>query len=120
VDSPSPFLDRLLRAAMKRRWLDTLALHALMKATHLLGLALGERLRQYRDSGDRPLDRFASSRAVLHVHLRAVEIHGPLGQVRAAAAPLRPRCDSGSFASKPARPRRGDRLFRVSTNTVQR
>jgi DNA-binding transcriptional regulator YiaG len=44
---------------MKRRSLDTLALHALMKATHLLGLALAERLRQYRDSGDPCLDRFA-------------------------------------------------------------
>jgi len=44
---------------MKRRCLDTLALRALMKATHLLGLALAERLRQYRDSGDRALDRFA-------------------------------------------------------------
>ncbi len=44
---------------MKRRSLDNLALRALLKATHLLGLALAERLRQYRDSGDRCLDRFA-------------------------------------------------------------
>jgi hypothetical protein len=42
----SPYLDRLLVAAMKRRALDTLALRALMKATHLLGLALAERLRE--------------------------------------------------------------------------
>ncbi len=52
----SPYLDRLLRAAMTRRSLDTLALKALVKATHLLGLALAERLRQYRDSGDPVLD----------------------------------------------------------------
>jgi transposase InsO family protein len=56
---PSPYLDRLLRAAMKRRSLDTLALRALIKATHLLGLALAERLRQYRNSGDTILDHFA-------------------------------------------------------------
>jgi transposase InsO family protein len=56
---PSPYLDRLLRAAMKRRLLDGLALRALMKATHLLGLALAERLRQYRDAGDPVVDRFA-------------------------------------------------------------
>jgi transposase InsO family protein len=64
---------------MKRRCLDTFALHALMKATHLLGLALAERLRQYRESGDRVLDRFANlQEQALHVaYLReAVEIHG--------------------------------------------
>jgi transposase InsO family protein len=55
----SPYLDRLLRAAMKRRDLDTLALRALMKATHLLGLALAGRLREYRDGHDPTLDRFA-------------------------------------------------------------
>ena len=44
---------------MRRRGLDTLALRALLKATHLLGLALAERLRQYRDSGDPVVDRFA-------------------------------------------------------------
>jgi hypothetical protein len=44
----SPYLDRLLTAAMKRRFLDGVALRALMKATDLLGLALAERLRQYR------------------------------------------------------------------------
>lgn len=40
--------ERLLRAAMKRRGLDTLALRALFHATHLLGLAIAERLGQYR------------------------------------------------------------------------
>jgi transposase InsO family protein/DNA-binding transcriptional regulator YiaG len=44
---------------MKRRCLDILALNALMKATHLLGLALGERLRQCRHSSDSALRRFA-------------------------------------------------------------
>ncbi len=34
---PSPYLDRLLRAAMRRRDLDTLALRALIKATHSSG-----------------------------------------------------------------------------------
>ena len=55
---------------MKRRCLDTLALRALMKATHLLGLALAERLRQYRDSGDPVLSRFAQiEEHALHVAL---------------------------------------------------
>lgn len=67
---PSAYLDRLLRAAMKRRALDNLALRALMKATHLLGLALAERLRQYRGSGDPVLDRFAMlQEQTLHVAL---------------------------------------------------
>jgi len=68
---PSPYLDRLLRAAMKRRSLDTLALRALLKATHLLGLALAERLRQYRDSRDGVLNRFAQlHEQTLHVALQ--------------------------------------------------
>jgi transposase InsO family protein len=76
---PSPYLDRLLRAAMKRRMLDGLALRGLMKATHLLGLALAERLRQYRGSGDPVLDRFAElQEQTLHVTLlrEAVDILG--------------------------------------------
>jgi transposase InsO family protein len=71
------YLDRVLRAAMKRRLLDRLALRALMKATHLLGLALAERIRQYRDSGDAVLDRFAQlQEQSLHAGLwrEAVEI----------------------------------------------
>lgn len=73
----SAYLDRLLRAAVKRRLLDILALRALMKATHLLGLALAERLRQYRESGDSVLDRFAQlQEQYLHAGLwrEAVEI----------------------------------------------
>ena len=73
----SDYLDRLLCAAMKRRLLDSLALRALMKATHLLGLALAERIRQYRDSGDPVLDRFAKlQEQTLHVGLlrEALEI----------------------------------------------
>ena len=67
---PSPYLDRLLRAAMRRRDLDTLALRALMKATHLLGLALAGRLREYRDGQDPALDRFAQiQEQVLHASL---------------------------------------------------
>jgi DNA-directed RNA polymerase specialized sigma24 family protein len=67
---PSPYLDRLLRAAMKRRFLDAVALGALLKATHLLGLALTERLRQYRGAGDPVLDRFAQlSEQTLHARL---------------------------------------------------
>ena len=55
---------------MKRRCLDTLALNALMKATHLLGLALGERLRQCRHSNDPALRRFAYvEEQALHVAL---------------------------------------------------
>jgi transposase InsO family protein len=66
----SPYLDRLLCAAMKRRSLDSLALRALMKATHLLGLALAERLRQYRDSSDSCFDHFAQ--------LKEEELHAAL------------------------------------------
>jgi transposase InsO family protein len=66
----SPYLDRLLCAAMKRRALDTVALRALMKATHLLGLAFAERLRQYRDSGDTCLDHFGQlTEEALHAAL---------------------------------------------------
>ena len=128
MDSPSPFLDRLLRAAMKRRCLDTLALHALMKATHLLGLAFGERLRQYRDSGDRPLDRFARlQEQVLHVDYltEAVAIHGsrwdklpererPHYTPEARFRILRLKNLLALSAADTAR------LFRVSTNTVLR
>ena len=73
----SDYLDRLLRVAMKRRLLDGLALRALMKATQLLGLVLAERIRQYRDSGDAVLDRFAQlQEQTLHVALlrEALEI----------------------------------------------
>jgi transposase InsO family protein len=66
----SPYLDRLLLAAMKRRGLDAIALSALLKATQLLGLALAQRLRQYRDQGDPVLDRFAREHeGALHVGL---------------------------------------------------
>lgn len=67
---PSTYLDRLLRAAMRRRDLDTLALRAVMKATHLLGLALAARLREYRGGQDPALDRFAQiQEQILHVSL---------------------------------------------------
>jgi transposase InsO family protein/DNA-binding transcriptional regulator YiaG len=113
---------------MKRRCLDTLALHALMKATHLLGLALGERLRQYRDSGDRVLDRFASlQEQLLHVATlrEAVEIHGsrwdklperqrPHYAPEARFRIVRLKNLLALSAAETAR------LFRVSTNTVQR
>jgi putative transposase len=66
----SPYLDRLLRAAMKRRALDTLAIRALMKATHLLGLALAQRLRECRDSGDPLLASYARwQEEAIHVGL---------------------------------------------------
>jgi transposase InsO family protein len=66
----SAYLDRLLLAAAKRRGLDSLALRAVMKATHLLGLALAERLREYRDHGDPVLDRLSRLQEdALHVGL---------------------------------------------------
>jgi transposase InsO family protein len=114
---------------MKRRCLDTLALHALMKATHLLGLALAERLRQYRESGDRVLDRFGIlQEQALHVaYLReAVEIHGsrwdnklperqgPHYAPEARFRIVRLRTLLGLSAAETAR------LFRVSTTTVLR
>jgi len=64
---------------MKRRCLDTFALNALIKATHLLGLALGERLRQCRHSSDTALRRFARvEEQALHVALldEALQILG--------------------------------------------
>ncbi len=70
LTASSPYLDRLLVAAMKRRTLDTLAVRALMKATHLLGLALAQRLREYRDSGDPVLASYARRQEeALHVGL---------------------------------------------------
>jgi hypothetical protein len=99
-----------------------------MKATHLLGLALAERLRQYRDSGDRILDRFANlQEQALHVaYLReALDIHGsrwdklPERQ-RPHYAPevrfriIRLKSLLALSAAETAR------LFRVSTNTVLR
>jgi transposase InsO family protein len=55
---------------MKRRALDTLAVRALMKATHLLGLALAQKLREYRDSGEPVLARYARwQEEALHVGL---------------------------------------------------
>lgn len=76
---PSLYLDRLLRAAMSRRNLDTLALRALMKATHLLGLALASRLREYRDARDPARDAFARiHEQILHASLlrEALDIVG--------------------------------------------
>jgi hypothetical protein len=113
---------------MKRRCLDTFALRALMKATHLLGLALAERLRQYRDSGDRVLDRFANlQEQALHVaYLReAVEIHGsrwdklperqrPHYAPEAQFRIVRLKCLLALSAGETAR------LFRVSATTVLR
>jgi transposase InsO family protein len=113
---------------MKRRCLDTLALHALMKATHLLGLALAERLRHYRDSGDPVLDRFARlQEQVLHVEClrEVIDIHGsrwdklperqrPHYTPEARFRILRLRNLLALSADETAR------LFRVSTNTVLR
>ena len=124
----SPYLDRLLCAAMKRRSLDNLALRALVKATHLLGLALAERLRQYRDSGDTCLDRFAQ--------LEEEALHAAL--LREAADILATRWDSLPERRRPhyspeARFRilrirallglsayEAARIFRVSSGTILR
>ena len=55
---------------MRRRDLETLALRALMKATHLLGLVLAEALLEYRDGRGPALDRFAQIREqTLHASL---------------------------------------------------
>jgi transposase InsO family protein len=75
----SCYLDRLLVAAAKRRGLDEVALRAVFKATRLLGLALAQRLREYRDHGDPILDRFARDQeGALHVGLlrEALDILG--------------------------------------------
>ncbi len=128
MDSPSPFLDRLLRAAMTRRHLDTLALRALMKATHLLGLALAERLRQYRDPHDPAADRFARiQEQVLHVAClrESLDIHGsrwdklperqrPHFTPEARFRILRLRALLALSAQETAR------LFRVSATTILR
>jgi transposase InsO family protein len=113
---------------MKRRYVDTLALRALMKATHLLGLALAERLCEYRDSGDPTCDRFAAlQEQVLHVEClsEALHIHGsrwdklperqrPHYAPEARFRILRLRNLLALSARETAR------LFRVSTTTVLR
>lgn len=125
---PSPYLDRLLRAAMRRRNLDTLALRALMKATHLLGLALASRLREYRDGRDPALDRFAQiQEQVLHASLlrEALDILGsrwdklperqrPHYSAEARFRILRLRALLALSAAETAR------TFRVSLGTVLR
>lgn len=124
----SPYLDRLLRAAMRRRDLDTLALRALMKATHLLGLALAGRLREYRDGRDPALDRFAQiQEQILHASLlrEALDILGsrwdklperqrPHYSPQARFRILRLRALLALSAVETAR------TFRVSTGTVLR
>ena len=125
---PSPYLDRLLRAAMRRRDLDTLALRALMKATHLLGLALAGRLREYRDGRDPALDRFAQiQEQILHASLlrEALDVLGsrwdklperqrPHYSPEARFRILRLRALLALSAVETAR------TFRVSTGTVLR
>ena len=125
---PSPYLDRLLRAAMKRRSLDGLALKALVKATHLLGLALAERLRQYRDAGDPVLEHFAQlQEQTLHVALqqealdllasrwdKLPERQRPHYSPRARFRILRLK----TLLALPAHD--AARMFRVSTGTVLR
>jgi transposase InsO family protein len=125
---PSPYLDRLLRAAMKRRGLDTLALKALMKATHLLGLALAGRLREYRDGRDPTIGRFAEiQEQVLHASLlrEALDVLGSRwDKLRERERPhyspqdrfriLRLRALLALSAVETAR------TFRVSTGTVHR
>lgn len=44
-----PYAGRILSAALKRRGWDRIAVAALRKATHLLGLAIGTRLAQMRE-----------------------------------------------------------------------
>ena len=124
----SPYLDRLLRAAMRRRDLDTLALRALMRATHLLGLALAGRLREYRDGDDPALDRFAQiQEQVLHASLlrEALDVLGsrwdklpehrrPHYSPQARFRILRLRALLAPSAVETAR------TFRVSTGTVLR
>jgi transposase InsO family protein len=113
---------------MKRRWLDTLALKALVKATHLLGLALAERLRQYRDARDPLVDRFGQ----LHEHA----LHGEL--LRESLSILGSRWDKLPDRQRPHYPpearfrilrlrallalsaQETARTFRVSTTTVLR
>jgi transposase InsO family protein/DNA-binding transcriptional regulator YiaG len=113
---------------MKRRSLDTLALRALVKSTHLLGLALAERLREYRDSGDPLLDRFAQLKEeALHAALlgetadilavrwdklpeRQRPHYSPLARFRI----LRIRALLALSADETAR------MFRVSSGTVLR
>jgi hypothetical protein len=46
------YRDRLFLALVRHKKLEPFALRALLKATHLLGLALGSRLAQMHESGD--------------------------------------------------------------------
>jgi transposase InsO family protein/DNA-binding transcriptional regulator YiaG len=113
---------------MKRRSLDTLVLRALMKATHLLGLALAERLREYRDSGDSCLGLFAQLKEeALHAALlretadilairwdKLPERQRPHYSPQARFRILRIRALLALSADEAAR------MFRVSSGTVLR
>ena len=110
----SPYLDRLLRAAMRRRDFDTLALRALTNATHLLGLALagaepavapGTPLAQNRvrapGTGARTGSSTNASGVTTGATVRKNALSGPKGELhraltsqqgagRSAGAPLKP------------------------------
>ncbi len=63
---PSSYVDRTFIAFMKCRGLDAFALKALREANHLLGLAIGARLSEMRETGE-PFLTAASKRAVAEV-----------------------------------------------------
>ena len=46
------FADRVFLASIRKGPLELIGLHALRKANHLLGLALGQRIAELRESGD--------------------------------------------------------------------
>ncbi len=55
------YADRIILSLAKRKNLQRLALHALMKANEMLGLALGVRLAELRDSEEPLQQAFAES-----------------------------------------------------------
>ncbi len=55
----SSYTDRIIITLAKHRNLDRMALRALMKANELLGLAVGVRLAEIRDSGEPLQEAFA-------------------------------------------------------------
>ena len=61
--------ERLFVSLMKQRNLERFAVRALLKANELLGLALGARLAELRDSGEPLQAVFAESEANAIQHL---------------------------------------------------
>ncbi len=61
TETGSSYTDRIIISLAKRKNLDRVALRSLMKANELLGLAIGVRIAEIRDSGEPLQEAFAES-----------------------------------------------------------